>query len=294
MGNAFSTPIAVAHKMPTVWSDTKATLCMIGILLVVALVVYLLYVTCPRLPMLSHTEDLEGYVAGLYADVIKALKALSTADSDWIGQDPIGMGTQLDAVKLSVATLLKRSDLVGDLGLYFTFHRALTSYDIISRSDLRNNAPAFVLPDGETLETAEFRAGVKDPFDLLRKSLASISDGLAGSGDLRQRVAGWDAGKAAAATTVHSLRMMLDQQPQITRMMETRRSHLPFAIWTVYYWPLVENVYKVRIPSCWLKFPARYVAYMQAGMDGWTSIGTCFSNRTKNSSSNNSSNSKSG
>ncbi len=75
------------------------------------------------------------------------------------------------------------------------------------------------------------------------------------------------------ATLIHEVRMMMEQRVELTRMFESRRPNLPMAIWTVYYAPLVVNVFKKRIPAFWMKFPRRYVNTLEILFRFWQRLG---------------------
>ena len=260
--------------LPILKEAAIAFIVLLVLLLILLLVLYLIYVVNPRIPTISHTEDLEGFMEGHVADLISAFQTISQGDNAWLSEHFAGPTATLQS---SIATVLARPDAAGDLQTYFEFRKPLLDYGWLNRSDLRNNAPQFVTDDGESLDTSDFRENVLEPMEAAVSALGDLSDAMRTSGDLRLAIGkdAWNVDKVAVATAVHAARMMLDTEhiAMINRMWSTRRKHLPMAIWTVYYLPLIDNVYKVRIPSYWEKFPKWYVQTLQDGIDWWGGVG---------------------
>jgi hypothetical protein len=66
---------------------------------------------------------------------------------------------------------------------------------------------------------------------------------------------------------------MLSYKSDIGRLYMTRRKKMATAMWTVYYFPYVEDIYKYRIPEIWMKTPQRYMKCMKDGMGWWINLG---------------------
>lgn len=73
-------------------------------------------------------------------------------------------------------------------------------------------------------------------------------------------------------TAVHKIRMLMEQRKDIERMYMSRRKNLPFAIWTIYYAPLMENLWFSFI-AYWKKFPKRAVRSFMGTIGWWFSLG---------------------
>ena len=268
----------VMQYLPIMKEIAIAALVLGAIALLVLLIIYLIFVINPRIPMISHTEDLEGSMSVYVDDLLAAFQTISQGDNTWLSSGAFAAPTS--TLMSNIATVLGRADAAGDLQTYFEFRQPLLHYGWLSRSDLRNNAPQFVKSDGESLDTSDFRDNVLEPMEAIVSAVADLSEAMRSSGDMRLVLEGtggghWDEDKVAVATAVHAARMMLDGDriSAINRMWSTRRKHLPMAIWTVYYMPLIDSVYKVRIPSYWEKFPTWYVQTLQDGVDWWGGIG---------------------
>jgi hypothetical protein len=267
--------------LPVMKEIAIAAIILGAIALLVLLVIYLVYVINPRIPQINHSEDLEGTMERYVSDLVAAFQTISEGDNAWLMSSSLpGFSGPTSTLMSNVATVLGRADVPVDLQTYFEFRKPLLHYGWLSRSDLRNNAPQFVQADGETLDTSDFRDNVLEPMEAIASAVSDLSESLRGAGDMRLvlEAAGmdaWNADKVAVATAVHSVRMMLDPEKieAINRMWSTRRKHLPMAIWTVYYLPLVDSIYKVRIPSFWEKFPKTYVQFLQDAMDWWGGVG---------------------
>ena len=264
----------IIKGLPILKEAAIALIILVLLLLAVLLVLYLIYRLNPRIPLISHTEDIDAYMESYATDLADALKTIRDGDSAWLSQSGAFAGPT-GAITAQLTSVLARPDKAADIVTYVEFRKPLLRYGWLDRSDLRNNAPQFVKDDGESLDTADFRENVLKPLEAISSALEDLSGALHNSGDLRVVVPGWDAGKVKVATAVHTARMMLDSDHMETmnRMYATRRSHMPMAIWTVYYLPMVENVYTVRIPSYWEKFPKQYVEALQDGIDWWGGVG---------------------
>ncbi|GAX86667.1 hypothetical protein CEUSTIGMA_g14075.t1 [Chlamydomonas eustigma] len=260
------------EAVPKIWIALWSLVMLIVVVLVLALVAYLLSIVYPRPFLLNHTEDFDSILSTLVADVQVQLQSLSDADLSWL--TPIAPVADIQA---DVATLLGRSDLSGDLSIYFCYHSSISNYGWIGRNDIRSNLPQFVTSDGTTLDTSDFRENVLVPADRLANNLQALSDALMNGGDLRSRPDGIANGNFAAnagsALQVHVLRMLLDQQPSVERMSLSRRPNFPMGIWLIYYLPIVQSIFEVRIPSAWENYANLANSWASLGLNSWESIG---------------------
>ena len=76
----------------------------------------------------------------------------------------------------------------------------------------------------------------------------------------------------AYVTAVHTARMLLQQRDAIELMYKSRRKNLPFAIWSIYYAPLMVNLFK-SFTAYWAKFPKRSIKVFMGTLNWWLSLG---------------------
>lgn len=276
------------------------------LMLLIAIAIYILRHVQPRLPVISHTVDLDTWTSGRIEELTNAINLMarrSTHPAWWFASsmdmvqiaesfDPVPssrsgprkpstsdvaamqaqLGNVAKNIRAACATLARR-DLETDLLTYFKFSAALNSMSSLSQYDLKWNCDA-LSTDGD-LDGAlvrDFQRNVMRP-------LASLQDGVTTLSDLLTRLPGLSSQPGFPDDCfrligfVHRTRMILGYRSNVTRMYMTRRGNLPFAMWTVYYWPFVRDIYEHRIPEAWVKIPFRYVDYLKSILTWWDGVG---------------------
>ena len=76
----------------------------------------------------------------------------------------------------------------------------------------------------------------------------------------------------AYVTALHKVRMMMEQRESIEVMHKSRRKKLPFAIWTIYYAPMIKNLF-FSFAAYWKKFPKRAIKTFMGTINWWMSLG---------------------
>jgi hypothetical protein len=292
--------VIVTEHAPRLWRGMWAMLCIALVVLVMCLIAYLVYVLNPRVPWFTHAEDLEAYMKPYLADLQECMQTISgarrTAASGWLDAVPSaagGMHALFDAVDaVYLNTTVTRSDggtqesLEDRLLWYFQMHNTLKSGGVnifgIMKADITGNSKQFVLTQGDGIgepDTAAFVTELMGPLDKLADMLPDVSDALAAAphmGDISVSAlaagGAWGAEQVALLTAVHKLRTMLDQRQTLWDMWMTRRKFTN-AIWTVYYFPFVVDVFEHQIPVYWKHFPKRFDEDIQKVMTGWLWLG---------------------
>jgi hypothetical protein len=249
------------------------------IALLVLLVLYLVYRMSPRIPLLNHNIDLEGYVDKMSGDLAAQMRALHAGRASpagaWLARDAEFAGNAA-VMWDSVGAMLSLGTFESDLMTYLQFSGALQSWDPASISDIRNNAPQLVDEDGEP-STEAFRKRFCVPMERFQKAVEALSYALEVRGEQLRYGPGasgaWGPEAVRIVTAVHESRMMLAQLPEINTMYMTRRKFMPAALWTLYYFPFVKQMLTKRIPAYWRSFGKRYTSRMTAGMEWWSRAG---------------------
>ena len=284
---------AVIMGLPFIWSTIWAAIMIALVILILVVIAIMIARMNPRIPQMFHSTDVESQLESISSDVASALTLLAggnpnASDGTWMRDHPAlaahhaALASALSRVVVPAASMVKfyegdpyQGDLKRSIRSYFIFYDSITKFNCISKSDLRNNMPE--INDGEgSPDRAPFLTYFVQPMDAVREAVTRFSQRLYEIGDfenLSPAPPAMSVARVKYATLIHELRMMLDQRPAITRMYATRRPHLPMAIWSVYYAPLIVNMITQRIPAYWMKFPRRYVAALESAMRGWLKLG---------------------
>ena len=241
---------------------------------VLALVIYLMYYLHPRIPQPFHSENLDDYLDTMCAELSGEFRKIAEADLTWL----TGMEDDVRALKDACAALSeRRSTIVGELKTYFQFYDSLAGkLGFLGDADLRNNLPELVdTKDGHTLLTKSIKDEVVKPLDRVFGASERISSSLLHSGDLRTRF-GTDVvgtSQAKTATSIHTIRMLITQRDELGIMAMSRRKNFPMGIWLIYYWPIVKNIYTIRIPGVWIRIIKTAESWRKAGFRWWYRLG---------------------
>jgi hypothetical protein len=84
-----------------------------------------------------------------------------------------------------------------------------------------------------------------------------------------------DADTMMLATHLHIMRVYAGYMPDVKKLSSVRTS---FAVLTDYYFPLVKDIIIKRIPKLWTKWPERFMAGMEIGINIWTKLGKILAN----------------
>lgn len=285
---------AIVASLPAIVASIWAAFILALIIIIIIIIVILISKMNPRIPQIFHATDLDSQLSSIARDMELDLALLVGSDDDvangtWMRDHP-SLAAHYQSLQNALRFVTKTGndtamvsvyegdpysgDLQKSIRSYYIFYDSITKFNCISKSDLRNNMPE--INDGEgSPDRAPFLTSFIRPMDNLREVVTRFSKRLYEIGDFTnlspQPV--MTNQNVKYATLIHELRMMLDQRPDITRMYTTRRPHLPMAIWTVYYVPLVVNMFTQRIPAYWMKFPRRYVSTLESALRGWLKIG---------------------
>ena len=254
-----------------------------------ALVVWLLFRVHPRTPLVSNTADFEGWMETYFDELMDLMCSARAGADDAIAQlrcagagdvPPDAIGA-LEDVSAALDALAPRPMLREELERYFKFYHALQSpANYLNKYDLRND-PA-LLSDGDLdadLHEA-FMSAVFEPMEQLRSGLGDASEALRSPAvnDRLPSRAWYTPTAAKLIGDVHMLHLLLNvyfvakpskDQGDIYYMYQTRKTGMPMAIWTLYFWPYVRNIFVHRIPNTWKKFPARFVEQIEGATDWW-------------------------
>jgi hypothetical protein len=286
---------AIMASLPLIWGSIWAAVMISLVIIIIIIIVILIAKMNPRIPQIFHATDLDSQLSSLVRDMELDLALLAGSDAQvangaWMRDHP-SLAAHYQSLQNAMRFVTKTGndtamvsvyegdpysgDLQKSIRSYYIFYDSITKFNCISKSDLRNNMPE--INDGEgSPDRAPFLTYFVRPMDDLREVVTRFSKRLHEIGDfsnLSPQPAPMTKQNVKYATIIHELRMMLDQRPDITRMYTTRRPHLPMAIWTAYYAPLVVNMFTQRIPAYWMKFPRRYVSTLESALRGWLKLG---------------------
>jgi hypothetical protein len=251
---------------------------MLFVLIVVALMflaIYILMRISFRMPLPTHSAPVEGFMKRYASDLQEALEHFNARlTADGAALERMGLGGQTSRLRDLSKELLSRGDLEADLVSHFKYHEELASMGFLSRHDLRNNATEFSEGGDFDQDMGEaFTEAVSDKLRDIRDVAGELSDALSSRPDIAAEP-GWNAGAFGLASDVHTIRMLLNYEAEITMLYKTRRAKMTMAIWHVYYNPLVIDIYTKRIPDYWLKSPKAFVNAIKNGLNWWGSVGT--------------------
>ena len=270
-------------------------LAVVGLILgVVALVVYMVFHVHPRTIKLNNSADFEGFMDGYFDDLLDTMCStraniddvqtlLRCAGSDaGVGADVIDA---LGDVSAALDALAPRPMIREELERFFKYYHALQApANFLNKYDLRND-PAMLNGgdlDADLHET--FMTSVFEPAEQLRAALQTASEGfrLPDVNDALPRRAWYTPAACRLIGDLHMLHIMLNvyfvakpdtNSDDIYFMYQTRKSGMPMALWTLYYWPYVRNIFVHRIPNTWKKFPVRITQYITSGLNTWATFG---------------------
>ncbi len=349
--------------LPILWSSVAAFIWIMIIIVILYLVIYLIFVSNPRIPLLWHSERLEDYMTEYFGDLAQAMHVLATTHDAVQGQlsgvQDVTPGA-VDSVfqHLNAVTSYQSTPFAESISTYMQFRSAVSGFGFLAQRDLRNNARQFVTGEDE-LDCDDFRSGFVHPMDDFARSAEALSSQLEARGarllrgyevrvpgsettDSRgnvtvaydvhpaevslasaavarkfvttmpdgrvvktrsvaltaaqpPRAPGGEAAAPAAeawaasdpesaaalrgsdaavayVTALHTVRMMMEQREAIEIMYMSRRKKLTFAIWTIYYAPLMKNLF-FSLGAYWKKFPKRAVKTILGTIKWWMSLG---------------------
>jgi hypothetical protein len=243
----------------------------------IAVAIYLLYKRHPRPLWISHSTVFEEYMDHDYLPAVvsnmRTLNAgLPTASARLFGGDAVGQATG------ALRALLARPDLHGDLRRYLQYKKALMDPQRkLNTADLRNDAAFMADGDVDSNLVGSVVVGVVAPVAALRSAVRMLSNLLSQSTGTRDWKAFSEA-EVRVATAVHMLQLLLnDYHDDILFSYATRKSGMPLAIWTLYFWPYVKDIFTHRIPDIWKKAPADYVNACEDFMVLWERLGVLLS-----------------
>lgn len=269
-------------SIPLIWSSFWAIFMIVLVALIGMGIMYMIYVVNPRIPGMNHIFDIDGYVKNTYSPgLIEAIKQIASY--------PIGntvtwiscFSGYRDLVASAQALVAgEEGTLEADLKVYLAFRSSIANNNnVVTAADLRTNAPQFVKPDGNTIDTNNFTNTVLNPLNNIASLVGTLSGQIQDLGDLRTYLESIEITDKVAvtnaikfATAVHQTRMMMEQVSSIEKIFMANRPSKN-AIWTLYYLPFIRDVFTVRIPSTWMNWPRDFQNAMFYLHDMWLALG---------------------
>ena len=279
MKMAIKIPIALMGLPKTLAVFFLASLCVGVFVVIMYFMVHLVVRVHLRLPLPSHSAPADNYLSKYCTELIDLMGRIN----DELGA-PDGMAVlsqMSDGIKASagalqegIQTVLGRSDIDNDLPTMIQFRKALEKMNWFARHDIRANAPNLNTDgdlDGDKID--DFTSNLIPAMRTIKHSATDLTEAVNQLPPDMSDNAWWTPGANALLADIFLLRLLLSYEHDIWTMMRTRRKKMTFAIWEIYYVPLVEDIYKHRIPDIWIKSGTRFVVEMKKSVAWWAGIG---------------------
>jgi hypothetical protein len=252
-----------------------ACFCLVVFGIILYLVIYCVRYLYPRIPLPNHSARADSYAKGYIKEMMQLMQdiddGLKTDGGRMQGEGAFlwdVMPTQAQDLQTLIRKLNKR-DLESDIMAHILFRKQLAKMNFIARGDLRNNSEFYSDGDLDQDKIDDFALNMTRPYNKMAKAVGDISRHFEDAPE--------DAPRTVEAyrfiSHVHQMRLLFRYEDDLTFMFQSRRKKMPFAIWTVYYAPYVEDIFKHRIPQLWAKTGNRYVKCMKDALNWWINLG---------------------
>lgn len=239
---------------------------------IIAVVIYLLVNHHPRLPMLSHSAPFDKFMSMHIETLTHSMRRLLALNGT-PGATEVSARGGLGGIIENCSHLMQRPNIADDIVTHYKYYVELRKMPpgYFAARTLQNAEEFSVEGDVDANLVRHFRDSVRTWMSNLKSAVSTASENLHNHA--------WNPFHSIdayeIASHVHNLKVHLDYHDDITRLYATRKDggKVPFAIWTVYYVPYVEDVYKHRIPEKWRMVAKDFVRYFMRGMDFWADAG---------------------